>query len=265
MATDDTSLEGVFTGMYDIVVVIASFNRLKLIKQTIESINKNSVMKVKIVVVDNSKNTETPEYLKSLNDIIYWHYDGDWAEHVIADTDIGRALQLSEGSVYWDNRVTVGKSYMKGAELSPPSKYILFVQNDFYFVRGWDKTMAGALDKYKDLIMVSGYSGSQESEGQPIGDRQVRTAGKLPGSNMLFRREDWDMIGAFPDYDEDNWICAEIRDRYKKNLGLIYPYILIHTGETSTLVEGKEVERTKTSDWINFPELKKQYPKVIFE
>ena len=77
--------------MFDIVVVLISFNRRKLLQQTIESIQKNSVMNVKIIVVDNSKDEETPKYLESLKDIIYYRFPKldeayDEADHVLADT-----------------------------------------------------------------------------------------------------------------------------------------------------------------------------------
>ena len=258
---------------YDIVVVVISFNRLKLLKQTIKSLKDNTVMRVKIIVVDNSKNTETPKYLRTLKDVIYYRFPKlddayEFAEHVTADTEIGRALALGEGTVYWDNRMTVGKSYMKGAELAPPSDYILFVQNDIYFLPGWDKLMTNTLDRYEDIILLSGYSGGPGSiEERPVEDdtRMVRDAGKVPGSNMMFRRKDWEEIGAFPDYDEDNWICAELKTRYGKTVQLIYPYILIHCGYTSTLVGGMEAEKTLTSDWQGIDILRPQYPDILFE
>lgn len=259
--------------MYDIVVVIASFNRRKLIQQTIESIQKNSKMKVGIVVTDNSKDPETSEYLESLEDIILYKFpkldDGyEYAEHVNANTEIGRSLTGSEGSVYWDHRMTVGKCYMQGAQLAPPSKYIFFTQNDLYYLPGWDELMTTALDKYDDLITVAGYSGgSGTDDARDIGDelRKVEVTGKIPGSNMMFRRKDWEEIGAFPDYNEDNWMCNELRSRYGKMMGLIYPYIIIHCGYTSTLVGGMETERTKTGDWQTVENMMKQYPEIMFE
>jgi len=253
--------------MKDIVVVIASFHRRKLIQQTIESIKKNSIMDVQIVVVDNSRDSETPKYLKSLKDIIYFHFnetDYDYMEHILVDTEIGRAFAASPESAYWNNKMSMGKIYTKGGQLAPPSKYIYFTQNDMYFLPGWDRAMTTALG-YEDLIIVAGYSGSHGSNGRDVGyDRKVQNVGLVPGSSMMFRREDWDKIGTFPDYDEDNWMSYEMRGR-GKNLGLIYPYIIIHCGYTSTLVRGEETERVKTGDAATVEQMMKEYPDIIYE
>ena len=57
----------------------------------------------------------------------------------------------------------------------------------------------------------------------------------------------------------------ETRGGWGKNLGLIYPYVILHCGYTSTLVGGAEVERTKTGDWQTVEALMKQYPDILFE
>ena len=254
-----------------IAIVLISFNRLKLLKQTIESIRKNTKMDYQLIVVDNSKDEETPKYLESLKDIIYYRFpklddDYEYAEHIGENTPMGKNLSTSEGTVYWDHRMTVGKSYTKGAELAPDSEYIYFVQNDMYHLPGWDTLMTKALD-YEDIIMVAGYSGGSSEGGRDIGDktRLVQTVAKIPGSNMMFRRKDWDKVVAFPDYDEDNWMCGELGTRYSKTMGLIYPYIVIHCGYTSTLVGGMETKRTKTGDWSTVETMMKQYPDIIYE
>ena len=258
--------------MHDIVVVIASFNRRKLIQQTIESIQKNSVMDVKIVVVDNSIDKDTPKYLKSLKDIIYYRFpkldeDYEYAEHVMIDNETGRKFAANtEESPYWNHRMTVGKCYNQGSLLAPPSEYILFTQNDMYYLPGWDKAMTNSLKKYKDLAIVSGYAGSSGTDRGDIYEHyKIQDVGLVAGSSLMFRRKDWNQLGYIPDYNEDNWISYEVRGGWNKKLGLIYPYCIIHCGYTSTLVGGAEVERTKTGDWNTVEAMMKEYPEIYYE
>ena len=51
-------------------VIIASYNRLNLLKQTLASLKKNSDSKLQIIVVDSSINKEVPEYLEKLKGIM---------------------------------------------------------------------------------------------------------------------------------------------------------------------------------------------------
>ena len=60
-------------------VIIASYNRPRLLKQTLDSLRKNSDSKLQIIVVDCSPNqegndSETVTYLKQQKDITYFHW-----------------------------------------------------------------------------------------------------------------------------------------------------------------------------------------------
>ena len=199
-----------------IPVVICSHNRTKLLKQSIESLKKNSDHKLQIIVIDDSNNEETLAYLKTVKGIIYHHINGP---------------------------TTIGMSWIIGTAIAKPSKFIYFATDDIYYLPHWDKYVVGALEQYDDLVITGGYGLHKGGELRPLYDKQIRYASLQAGFGIMMRREDWDEWGYFPNDDEDSWIGYEAKNRTGKQIGVVDPPVIVHTGLTST-----HPVNSKTSD-----------------
>src|SRR3990167_8087186 len=184
-------------------VIIASYNRPRLLKQTLDSLRANSDSKLQIIVVDCSPNqegndSETVTYLKQQKDITYFH----WKK----------------------TQATIGQQMTKGVELAKPSKFIYFSANDMYFLPHWDTILKKALNKYDDIVIVGGrgvHGGDQPRE--ITNKHNLLITGLQAGYSQMFRRKEWDAEGAFPNYDEDSWISYEMRTVFNKKLGVVEP------------------------------------------
>ena len=253
--------------MDKLAIIIASWNRPKLVKQTIESCLKNSYYKPSITVVDNSDDPETINYLESLKDITLFRW-GDEFPHLRVESPDGFYYPADQAdSPYWNNQWSLGKTRTKGATLAPPSEYIYFSDNDMYFKKDWDKIMIGVLEEREDFVLVGGIAHHGNSFFAKINEEyNLCTAGKQAGNSMLFRRAEWARIGYFPDYDEDSWMGYEITTHFNKKIGVIDPEIVVHCGENSTTRDGKKIEGIlKTMDSPKIEVNKLKYPEVHFE
>lgn len=219
-----------------IPVVICSHNRTKLLKQTIESLKENSDHELQIIVVDDSNNTETWEYLKSVEGITSYHINGP---------------------------TTIGVSWLIGAAMVKPSEFIYFATEDIYYLPHWDKYVVGALEKYDDLVITGGYGLHKTGELRPLFDKQVRYTDLQAGFGIMMYRKDWYEWGYFPNDDEDSWIGYQSRSTGKK-IGVIDPPVIVHTGLTSTHpVNSKTTDIPHDQKRIIDNQIK--YPEVYFE
>lgn len=251
-------------------VIIASYNRPNLIRQTIESCLKNSYHNVELIVVDNSDDSETIKYLEFLENITLFRWPKlKHFPHLQSAT--GEVFTPFKGCLphtpFYHNDWSLGKQRTIGEMIAPPSKYIYFSDNDMYFMPNWDKVMVETLEKYEDLVMVGG-SGQHSSEFYAKFDEEydVHWVSKQVGNTALFRREEWAKIGYFPDYDEDSWMGGEIQSRFQKKLSVIQPDIVIHCGENSIIKGGVRTKGVvKTHDMPAIEKYKLKYPEMVFE
>jgi len=219
-----------------IPVIICSHNRTKLVKQSIESLKENSDHELQIIVVDDSNNGETHEYLKTVDGITYYHVNGP---------------------------TTIGVSWLIGAAMAKPSEFIYFATEDIYYLPLWDKYVVGALEQYDDLVLVGGYGVHGGGEARPVFDRDVRYAGLQAGFGIMMRRKDWVEWGYFPNDDEDSWIGYQSRATGKK-IGVIDPPVIVHTGYTSTHPVNSKITDIP-HDRKRVEDNQIEYPEVYFE
>jgi len=253
-------------------VIIASYQRLGLLKQTIESIRENSYHDVKIIVVDNSTDKKVIRYLESLSDITLfrWGTRKKYPHLRVWTPDGFFYPPEQQPSPYWTEKWSLGKTRTMGAILAPPSNYLYFCDNDMYHTKDWDKWMVKALKDYPGMVMVGG-SGQYTTgaDASPVGkDHTVSSVSLQVGNTMMVRRQEWSRIGYFPDYDEDTWISREISDRYKKTPGEIKPWVVIHCGIKSFFTGGAinfSDEKTLTYDTVNIGLNKIKYPELLYE
>jgi glycosyltransferase involved in cell wall biosynthesis len=55
-----------YTNATDTVIVIATYNRLQILRETMQSLEKSDLTNTLLIMVDDNSNTDTVEYLKSL-------------------------------------------------------------------------------------------------------------------------------------------------------------------------------------------------------
>lgn len=241
-------------------VVIASYNRLKLLKQTIESLRKNSDMKLQIIVSDSSTDQEVIDYLNGLSDITYFHFDHHKpSKHFLLRDRVEITDQDINQNVFFNNKLTLGKQQCKGAELALPSKYIYFTANDIYFMPHWDSLLIKALDDYEDIVIVGGRSMHPFSQSRLLKDNyQICLTNVQAGYSMMMRRKEFDKYGFFPDYDEDSWISYEMTAKFNKKIAYVNPPIIIHCGMTSLM-------NNKPYDYDLICKDIERYPEIYFE
>lgn len=219
-------------------VIIANFNRYNLLKQTIESLFKNSVRDIyPIVVDDNSDDEITNNYLKELSD--------------------GKKIKLCK------MRIRSGPGVCKtyGASIAPNSEYLYFSDNDVYFEEGWNEKLLSALAFNQEIGILGGsrhpHHGVYISEnGLDFSDQQV-------GYTMLMRKSVWNDIGPYDrgelgEYGvEDTEICNRCRALGLK-IASLKQEVIVHCGLT-------HIEGTNTAGVEEMIKIKNSRPELLFE
>src|SRR3990167_9080135 len=118
-------------------VIISTYNRLGLLKQTIESLRKNSDNPLEIIVVCDNLDSVSPdlaikrkEYLDSQADIIKY---------------------------YFDEKQTIAGIKRKGYGMRTSDEpYVYFSDDDVYFEPHWDSALIRILEALPDVGVVGG-------------------------------------------------------------------------------------------------------------
>lgn len=224
-------------------VVICSHDRYTLLKQTIESLRKNSDFELQIIVSDASDDKRIWAYCEAQTDLTYYHF-------------------RATGKIYGP---PVGQAKMKGADLAEPSDYIYFTDDDIYFLPHWDSVIIEALEKYEDLCIVGGRNVHSAGESRPLSNGyQVGITGQQTGYSMMWRRPEWDKWGYFPNYNEDSWISFETKSHLNKKIGTIDEPVVLHCGYWRNIDQNNDAG-SKTVDWQDIEVTMKNYPELVYE
>lgn len=225
-------------------VVIATFNRLELLKQTIETAKKNADNKLEIIVVDDASNDGTKEYLKSLDFIKYYRFK----EHAY-----------------------IAGVKNKGIEMASPSKYIYISDNDIYFLPHWDSIMIKALETYSDVGIVGGRKHphhriltDRADSLRRIDNITVCLVDNQAGYSFMLRRKDLDEVGYFNDTiqagirgGEDNDFIERMKSK-GKIVACVDPPVLYHCGLYS-------FTGNPTSDYPEMINLQYSHSEILFK
>ncbi|HAZ00628.1 MAG TPA: family 2 glycosyl transferase [Marinilabiliales bacterium] len=98
------------TNDFQFSLLIPTWNNLAFLKKCIESIRKNSILKLQIIVIVNEGNDGTLPWLENQNDVDYIH----------AQKNIGICYALN-----------IARSMIK-------SEYIVYINDDMYLLPNWD-------------------------------------------------------------------------------------------------------------------------------
>lgn len=203
--------------MNKLAVVIASFERPKLIRQTIESLIANSDFTPEIVVIDDfSQNPEVDKYLQLLvkNSMIkYFRYPFRAPIHTVKN---------------------------KGEFLADPSEYIHFCDNDIYFEKHWDVRLIQILEAHPEIGVLGGdhHPHHQINETVPYSDTiNIVYSNDQPGYTQFMRRADYKKFGPFfsdtPIGGEDSNLCR-MAELGGFKIASISPAVVLHCGASGT-------------------------------
>ena len=221
-----------------IPVVIATYNRVELLKQTIDSLKKNSDNEIEIIVVDDaSTEPEAIKYLNSLKDIKFFRFT--------------------------DN-VGVAKVKNKGIEMASPSDYIHICDNDIYYLPHWDIKLIQVLETYEDIGLVGGkrHSHHRIYETRKMLDDEVFILENQPGYSFFMRRKLLDEIGEFEVNDPkaffhaDSVMCERIKAKGKL-LGAVNPPVIYHCGLNN-------FQGLRASDYPEMQIISQSHPEIKF-
>jgi len=204
-----------------IPIIIPCFNRLRLVKQTLESLALNTPRKLyHLIVVDDGSTDGTREWLKTQKKELVWLIDK-------------LILQENKGP---------GGARNTGVKASGKTKYLYISDSDMYFQKGWLETLIkvyqnlpevgilGALGHPWWLTIGKAYIGGIPGEQAGI---EVCFAEQLPGYSWFMKREIWEKGGPLQegtDYGvEDTAFCNRVKELGYK-LGHLGEELVLHCG-----------------------------------
>ena len=154
-------------------VIISTRNRVKLLKQTLESLRKNSDNPLEIVVIDDASGSKTWDFLLTQKDI---------------------------KSFRFEDRVTIAEVKKKGYELCSRKQYVYFSDDDVYFEPHWDSKLISILQKFPDIGVVGGrhHPHHQIFSTCPLnGEGQILICEQQAGYSLLLRQKDYRAIKGY--------------------------------------------------------------------
>ena len=221
-----------------IPVVIATHNRLELLKQTIDSLKKNSDNEIEIIVVDDaSTESGVAKYFDSLENVKFFHFADNFG---------------------------VARVKNKGIELASPSDYIHICDNDIYYLPHWDIKLIQVLETYEDIGLVGGkrHSHHRIYETRKMLDDEVFILENQPGYSFFMRRELLNEIGGFEVNDPkaffhaDSVMCERVKAKGKL-LGAVNPPVIYHCGINN-------FQGLKASDYPEMQTISQLHPEIKF-
>ncbi len=207
------------------IVVISSMRRSELLEQTLHSLSVNATKPHHITIVVDG-----------------FGHDSDMG---VDCYQLDNVLMLVDSLIV--NRKVQGASASRniGASSIPTyrrQKYVMFSDDDCYYVKGWDEKIEAALEAFQSTAVVSGHA---HPFNHPIGKYQSSKSGIVVDASLVLSTVNiampwviWDKVGWWiepggPGGSEDVEWCKRAVD---KNIGLAVtvPQCVIHTGLTSS-------------------------------
>ena len=226
-------------------VIISTYNRFGLLKQTLDSLRKNSDNELEIVVVCDNLDEANPdladkrkEYLDSQKDIAHF---------------------------YFGEKATIAQVKRRGFSMVSKQPYVYFSDDDVYFEPHWDTKLIEVLETFPDIGVIGGLHhphhvvfSTRESK---LGN--ILICEQQAGYSLMLRREDYLSIGGYEISErtknggEDTLICDMIKER-KKLVAAIDPPVLIHCGLYN-------YRGLHAADFQGMEIIRSQRPEILFE
>jgi len=198
-----------------IPIIIPCFNRLRLVRQTLDSLVENTPRKLyQLIVVDDGSTDGTREWLKE---------------------------QRIDKLIFQENKGP-GGAKNTGVKASGKTEYLYISDSDMYFKKGW---LNALIDIYQQLpeIGILGALGHPwwptigeayvgGTPGEKAGTR-VCFAEQLPGYSWFMKREIWDKCGPLQEKTaygvDDTEFCNKVKALGYK-LGRLDEELVLHCG-----------------------------------
>lgn len=194
-------------GISDISVVIPTYNRASELKETLNSLSKFSKSLNEVVIVDQSKTTETRNLVKSMkNKKIKYIFSKTPSITIARNLGVKKSSKSSKIVCFIDDDVTLGENYfleiLKIFNEHPNAKGAAGVDDCAYRRGGFGEKMQMFLKKVFFLghytrdkaKIVSAYGNVY-----PMNPSKTITAEWIPGVNMVYKKEVFD----FQKFDEN--------------------------------------------------------------
>lgn len=224
--------------MKTLAVVIATYNRFELLKQTLETLFKNTDSDFEVVVVDDASNDNlTRDYLSKRSDIFYYRFA---------------------------KRVSIAQVRNMGEFLASGSKYIHFSDNDVYYKPHWDTRLIDVLESFPHIGIVGGKKHPQHTILRTASHRnyQILEMNNQPGYSLFLRREDFKKFGPFKPYPLGQYGAEDslfVENAINKGyvIAAVEPSVLYHCGLNSS-------ENKPTADYYEMMNIKIGRPDILF-
>lgn len=216
-------------------IIIATKNRLELLKQTVASVlNNTGGIEFEVIVIDDASVDGAQEWLQTLPDTV-------------------RVVSMPDSK---------GCGAVKNAGAAIASGELLyFSDNDVYFAEGWLGELVDTYRKHmpSGLRILGGdfHPHHGEIERVEILGRTVRYSDNQPGFSMLMSKEHFNRFGPFAhagagEYGvEDTDICNKTT-RAGLRVGAVVPNVLYHCGITNS--DGQKTAGYEHFQYEDLPE-----------
>ena len=208
--------------MKNIAIIIVSFGRCELLKQTLSSlIATYDRDRASITVIDNGSQLHVIDALVSFRQYI---------DNIVL-------LNANRGKPYaWNLGVKIVNERCLALSLKRPD-YFLFCDSDLSFKDGWLDTLLATYEAHKDLPLgvLSGYAHSRHNFNVKTNLQHSINIQTFPaGCCMFMRRSIYEKIGVFDDAKLirtiDTSYYARLKEAGYKNASVHPDSVIEHTG-----------------------------------
>lgn len=226
-------------------IIISTYNRFGLLKQTLDSVRKNSDNELEIVVVCDNLDEANPDLVEKRK------------EYLDSQKDVAH--------FYFGNKATIAQVKRQGFSMVSKQPYVYFSDDDVYFEPHWDTKLIKVLKAFPQIGVVGGL---HHSHHKIFSTRKWKKGSILiceqqAGYSLMLRREDYLLIGGYEvsertkDGGEDTLVCDMIKEKGKL-VATVDPPVIVHCGlynYRGLLAAGYEGMQI----------IKSQRPEILFE
>ena len=156
-------------------VIMPVKDRLRLTRQTVDSLFKNTFMPFRLIIISDGSNDETNDYLKTLTD--------------------------KAKVVFMEESVGVGAAKNAGMAVAGDAEFYYITDNDMYFLPRWLETLFEIVRRFPKVGVVGGRTHDSHKVLDVIGD--VKFTRQQVGSSMLIPRNIWLDYGPFAHFPKE--------------------------------------------------------------
>jgi len=187
-------------------IVLPSYNQVKYLKQTVDSLRRNTYHFFELIIVDDNSDPDTVRYIRSLECVRYYNRKQRFITY----------------------------NWNKGARAAT-GEYVAFLNNDITLSRHWDVYLMNSLN---DKTWIANPYQKDSGYPTPYG-KSIRTGSiDVRGACFMLKKETLERIGYFPEcmkhWYSDWWLGWIVTNKYKKSVSWIQESLIHHYGSMSS-------------------------------